>query len=61
MSITATRMFRTLTSEQQLQLLCAKRKKNSAPLPRINVSSAGLEFLFSSKEVSHDSMLNAIH
>ncbi|CAO3673860.1 unnamed protein product [Umbelopsis vinacea] len=50
MSITATRMFRTLTSEQQLQLLCAKRKKNSAPLPRINVSSAGLEFLFSSKE-----------
>ncbi|CAO3662502.1 unnamed protein product [Umbelopsis ramanniana] len=50
MSTIATYMFRTLTSEQQLQLLCAKRKKNSTPLPRINVTPTGLEFMFSSKE-----------
>ncbi|KAH8550494.1 hypothetical protein BGW37DRAFT_66327 [Umbelopsis sp. PMI_123] len=50
MSIIATYMFRTLTSEQQMQLLCAKRKKNSTPLPRINVTTTGQEVIFTSKE-----------
>ncbi|CAM0142364.1 hypothetical protein VKS41_002145 [Umbelopsis sp. WA50703] len=50
MSTIATNLFRTLTSEQQLQLLCAKRKKNSAPLPRINVSSTSSDLSFQAKE-----------
>ncbi|KAG2184909.1 hypothetical protein INT43_000822 [Umbelopsis isabellina] len=50
MSTIATGLFRTLTNEQQLQLLCAKRKKNSAPLPRINVFTTNSEVSFYAKE-----------